>query len=1115
MKNFTYLLTVLSAFVAFAFVSCEKDTTDNDKPDPIESFLSVEADTVFFTGDAAENRIVAVKAIDNSWVAACQDDASWCKVNTSKNSLGEKEIKISVDKNEDTLARECTVEVTLDALSEKFVVKQLGTQSDEATKIVIEKTEYETDFQAGELSVTVVANGTFTASTDADWVKYKEQTASEDGTVKAIFEIAANENSEPRSAALTISSRWTSVQATLTQKGYKPLHVSATEIKAGFNKDTVSVEISAVTGYTISIEEGKSWITRVDEEREDDIVRFAVAANGYKIDRTAKITVRAGSASEIITVTQIGAKEFEDLNDDGMADDIRIPVISATVSSSRSSANGADRLFDGSYTTFWATDASVSAPDCAWVEMNLDAEKGNTIDYMAITHTSRVGWGQFGQIEVYATGRDGVETRVAATNCGQTSVGRTKIEFNPALTDIAKVRIKILSSKINSSYSGSVQGSAAEIEFMQKNPENFDPLTIFTDLSCSELKAGIALADIEKIDNKFYRQIAEQIYMGLYNEFRVAEARPVPHPDVDAKLFRTNTMSLLDNVTGMYIPEAGKEHIILLDEDYGQTITISVIDWVNNEGLCQNKEADYAIGKGRNKITIRHKGLIYIKYHTDDYRNVKPVKVNFPTASVNGYFDLNKHKPEDFYDILKLASSTEQPHFDMVTSNCVLNYPKTHILSSTLLNSASNFGRAEELLKIYDTVFRIQEIVQGHDKYKAAGLQRGHRNKMLFSTTYGSTYGFSAAYRTGYNSKSMAYDVTNPTKLWNKTATSFNNNIVGSIWGLAHELGHSNQTTAFKWIGLTEVTNNLMCAITQTIFYGEGHTTLRYNDHFNKGMRDIATRMVTDRDGTVRRMTHCESVNTPSVGNVNGGVDPTTQLMPFWQLYMYYHLALGKTDFYPDFYELCRTCAEQPSTDAGQSQYMVDFMKRISDAAGEDLSDFCKAWGLPGVNNRMKVTHYGTRYITTTQEQIDEAAAYCSKYPKPRLNPFYINDTNIDMFRNPQPVSAGTHTYSAGGRYTMSGWSGVVAWKLVDPDTGATLCIHTNSATFTFAYQASVYMNNAAGTDYLYSSDSSYATSDSGTMRALKAADKVYYPNALVYGIAADGTEVASLSNTK
>ncbi|UKI38773.1 MAG: M60 family metallopeptidase [Alistipes putredinis] len=385
--------------------------------------------------------------------------------------------------------------------------------------------------------------------------------------------------------------------------------------------------------------------------------------------------------------------------------------------------------------------------------------------------------------------------------------------------------------------------------------------------------------------------------MGLYNEFRVAEARPVPHPDVDAKLFRTNTMSLLDNVTGMYIPEAGKEHIILLDEDYGQTLTISVIDWVNNEGLCQNKEADYAIGKGRNKITIRHKGLIYIKYHTDDYRNVKPVKVNFPTASVNGYFDLNKHKPEDFYDILKLASSTEQPHFDMVTSNCVLNYPKTHILSSTLLNSASNFGRAEELLKIYDTVFRIQEIVQGHDKYKAAGLQRGHRNKMLFSTTYGSTYGFSAAYRTGYNAKSMAYDVTNPTKLWNKTATSFNNNIVGSIWGLAHELGHSNQTTAFKWIGLTEVTNNLMCAITQTIFYGEGHTTLRYNDHFNKGMRDIATRMVTDRDGTVRRMTHCESVNTPSVGNVNGGVDPTTQLMPFWQLYMYYHLALGKNRF--------------------------------------------------------------------------------------------------------------------------------------------------------------------------------------------------------------------------
>ena len=1108
--------TMLAVIFASIFTSCEKDTTDTDTPKPPTAYVEIETDTVFFSSEAAENRIVAVSAIDNSWIASCeQEDATWCKVNTAKNSLGEKEIKISVQENEDTIARECTVTVTLDAISKKFVVKQMGLKSDDATKIVLEKTEYEVNFPATKLTVPVVANGTFTATADADWVSFKEQKSAEDGTVQTVFEIKDNENTEPRTAKLTISSRWTSAEITLTQKGYKPLYVSATEIKAGFNKDTVSVEISSAVDYTVSIEEGKPWITAVAEERQDDIVRFAVAANEFKVDRSAKITVKAGSASEIITVTQIGAKEFENLEDDGMAEDIRIPVISAATSSDRSAANKADRLFDGDYNTFWATDASTAAADCAWIEMNFDAAKDNTIDYMAITHTSRVAWGQFGNIEVYATDREGAETLVSETNCGQTSTGKTKIEFNPALTNVTKIRIKILTSKINTSYSGFVQGSAAEIEFLQKNPENFDPLTIFTDLSCSEIKDGISLVEIEKIDNEFYRSIAEQIHMGLYSEFRTCTAKPYPHPNVDSKIFRTNTMTLLDNVTGMYIPEAGKEHIILMDEDYGQTITISVIDWVADEGLCQSSNADYALSKGRNKITIKHKGLIYVKYHTDDYQNLKPVKINFPTASVNGYFDMTKHNIEDFGTIFNLEKSANQPHFDLLTSKCLLNFPKTHYLQFTMSNSLRNAEKVLDLLTIYDSVVTIQERIQGHDKYKAQGLQRGHRNKALFSTHYGSTYGFSAAYRTAYNVKSMAQGTTNPTTLWNKRATVLNNNIVGGIWGLAHELGHSNQTSAFKWIGLTEVTNNLMCAITQTAFYGEGHTTMRYNDHFNKGMRDIATRIVTDRDGTVRKMTHCESVNTPTVGNVNGGVDPTTQLMPFWQLYLYYHLALGKTDFYPDFYESCRTCVEQPSNDAGHSQYMIDFVKRASDAAGEDLSDFCKAWGIPGVNNRMKVTHYGTRYITTTQEQIDEAAAYCKKYPKPTLNPFYINDTNIDMFRNPQPVTAGTHTYTDGGKYTMSGWSGVVAWKLVDPDTGATLCIHTNDASFTFAYQATVYMNNESGNDYLYSSDSSYATSDSGTMRALKQVEKIYYPNALVYGIAADGTEVASLANSK
>ena len=134
--------------------------------------------------------------------------------------------------------------------------------------------------------------------------------------------------------------------------------------------------------------------------------------------------------------------------------------------------------------------------------------------------------------------------------------------------------------------------------------------------------------------------------------------------------------------------------------------------------------------------------------------------------------------------------------------------------------------------------------------------------------------------------------------------------------------------------------------------------------------------------------------------------------------------------------------------------------------------------------------------------------AYCSKYPKPKLNPLYINDKNVDMFRNPTAVTAGTHTYGDGGRYTMSGWSGVVAWELVDPETGRTICIHTNDLSFTFAEYPSIYIANSTGDDYVYSNSNN-------TNRALQSVSPVYYPNALVYGVAADGTKTASLSNTK
>ncbi|UKI39026.1 MAG: hypothetical protein L6V35_07360 [Alistipes putredinis] len=71
-----------------------------------------------------------------------------------------------------------------------------------------------------------------------------------------------------------------------------------------------------------------------------------------------------------------------------------------------------------------------------------DSEASNTIDYIAITHTNRVQWGQLGKIEIYATDRKGAETLVTTADCGMSNNGTSRIKFEPALTDVAKIRIK-------------------------------------------------------------------------------------------------------------------------------------------------------------------------------------------------------------------------------------------------------------------------------------------------------------------------------------------------------------------------------------------------------------------------------------------------------------------------------------------------------------------------------------------------------------------------------------------------------------------------------------------------------------------------------------------------
>lgn len=1144
---------MMSVVVAFAFslVACTENPQEQ-QPDP--SFLTLESDTLWVAAVGTEMpEQIAVYASSDKWSFSSEEE--WLTIEQSFGDVCDY-LNISVDENTEETTRQANVLVYYQELTAELVVMQVADTHVEATRIIPADTLYQASGDGGVLPISVIADGEYTVTTDAGWLSYDGQEQTTTGIVENIY-ISKSYDKLPRYGVVTFASEQTTTSVRVMQWGSQVLFVDNTE--------ELSFAFMKATPQAITIKANGEWTPSCDAEWVNweiksgvvtDTLFVSVEDNAVAEARNATLTIACGSESVEIGVSQEAMKEFGDVANMEFPADIQVPIKSVEASSRWSTSYVANKAIDNDASTYWQADYGIDkAP---WFAINLDPASYEQIDYCLYTPYAPYSStnGPWGEVEIYVTDSEGNETQYATIDVGQ-KMTPTAIKFETPLKNVKRIRFQVLSSKNNSSNKERLYANIQEIALFKSNTIGGDPLSVFTDWSLSELRSDVTLEKIEALAADVYRTIAEQLYYGVYDgEFRICKFKAFPHPDVDAKIFRTNTYTLLDNVTGMYVAEAGDTVHVYLNDIKDLAVSLRVIDWETMEsasaststssylsvnGKYQYVYHTYTLKEGHNAIVPQVRGLMYIMCHTDNYENYPEMTAHFVTGEVNGYIELGKTDMSRAYELLRKGGNTE-PHFDMMSHRALLNFPKSLYYSNTFKKNSANFNRVEELLHIFDTVMYIQEDIQGHYKYKAQGLQRVHRNRSLFHATYTSYYGASSSYRTYYNVNSMAPGIVDPTDQWKKNVTHYSNDVVGSIWGLAHELGHTNQTDLFKWRGLTEVTNNLMCAITQMIFYGEGNTTMRFNDHFNRSMIDIATRVIWDFDDEgnyyERPLTHCESVNTPCYRNFSEGTDPTSQLMPFWQLYLYYHVALGKTDFYPDFYELCRTkdiqSANYASTDLYHSAMTLEYMKSISEAAGEDLSDFAQAWGLPGVNSPKgvnkgtKVNHYGQNFIITSAEEVAASVAACQKFPKPKMNPFYIHDLNIDLYRNPQPVTAGTHSVDDNGNFTVSGWQNVVAWVLVDPnkkdlrtgEQGRVIAVkkwdEALNGGFQYGYRESRYMPIAEGnyTDYYYTDGTS---SKAGTSRALQAVttDYEYAKGLQLYAVDAYGTRYASQSNAQ
>lgn len=523
----------------------------------------------------------------------------------------------------------------------------------------------------------------------------------------------------------------------------------------------------------------------------------------------------------------------------------------------------------------------------------------------------------------------------------------------------------------------------------------YDPLTLFTDQTCSALKTGITDEDIKACKSDFHKNIALYLKAGKYpSEFRIQEYKAYPHPDTQAKANKTSPYSLLDNPTGMAI-DNGEELVIFVGETAGQKIQIRIQDLAvpGDDGFGG---ISYTLNEGVNQIHAPKKGLIYILYHTEDFETARPVKIHIASGHVNGYFDVTKHSGSDWK---RLRDAAKEPFFDVIGKYAHLTFPTKDFILYT------PDGKA--LIEAYDKIVESEMLLMGLFKYNKV-----FKNRMYFNVTYRG-YMYATSYHTAYHESTMP-DLCDVSKLTDK-----------SLWGPCHEVGHCNQTRpGLKWHGTTEVTNNIMSMYLQnSIFKRDSHLqTTKLNDGSPNRYAKAWTEIIA------ANAPHCDFKSN----------DVFCKLVPFWQLELYFGNVLGQTPlqqddkggFYPDVYEYVRTHPDLNT--AGEQQ--TEFVYICSQVAQMDLTDFFTKWGfLTPVETT--IDDYGNGQVKVTQARVEEIKQRVASlnYPQPNVALEYITDNNWKLYQNPQPVIEGQATRS-GNTLKMTDWKNVVAYEVTNKE---------------------------------------------------------------------------------
>lgn len=466
--------------------------------------------------------------------------------------------------------------------------------------------------------------------------------------------------------------------------------------------------------------------------------------------------------------------------------------------------------------------------------------------------------------------------------------------------------------------------------------------------------------------------------------------------EVQPERLKMEIASYLENPLGICFKQ-GEEITITVQGGEGQELRLLVHSFDDPEekwfGITRKQaegvqktvvqelptHSEYPLKEGENTITLRTGGLGYLHYRSAHPQDAPEVRVTIRGGQVNGIVT----PTDDTEAYMRTLAQATYPAIDLIGERAHLIFP----VEKGLRQGCPEQG--PELIALYDRLLSyLQEDIMGLSRY---GMHTG--GHMIARMTHDTALcaGEMAAFFPLYTFPGMS-SIAEVTR---------------SSWGAAHELGHLHQTRpGMKWIGMAEVTNNISAAYVNYKFTPDSlrleHS--RTQNSLGEPMRGGICDCFVNNAIVHRRLWQFQGAGLPK-GLPRSWEDTSrdvfTDVVPMWQLLLYFQEAKGQKDFFPQIFQSVRETDESKLT---EGELRVLFCKRACDAAKLNLSEYLVKTGILAPVDRM-VNDYSHAHMTITREMCEEAIRYTSRYPKPETSViYYITANSLPIFRDKLPI---------------------------------------------------------------------------------------------------------------